>query len=92
MESFNIINLNKYSWPMNVAVMGIAFSVFSLIYNEHYIYFGFITFLYGVLTHVLHLFSNWLFDEKGKYYWGAHLFTLIPTLGWIGILVSSYYK
>jgi hypothetical protein len=92
MENFNIINLNKFSWPMNVAILGLTFAVFSMIYNDHYIYFGFVTFVFGVLTHVLHLFSNWLFDEKGKYYWAAHLFTLIPTLIWMGLIIKIYFR
>ncbi len=92
MEKFNIINLNEFSWPLNVALMGLTFSVFSLIYNEKYIEFGLVTFLFGVMTHALHLLSSKLFDEKSKYYWIVHMFTIVPTIGWIAIIICLYFK
>ena len=60
------INLNNFSWQFNIALMGAVFSVFSLIYNEYYIYYGLITFAFGVFGHIFLLFSNYMFMKDGK--------------------------
>lgn len=44
-----IPDFTKLHWQLNVALLGAIFSIFSLIYNENYIYYGFLTFVYGVI-------------------------------------------
>jgi hypothetical protein len=46
-------DFTKLYWQLNVALVGAVFSVFSLIYNDKYIYYGFLTFLYGIVGVVL---------------------------------------
>lgn len=41
-------DFTKLTWQLNVALVGAVFSVVSLIYNDYYIYYGFLTFLYGI--------------------------------------------
>lgn len=93
MSNFNIINLNEFTWQLNIAIMGGAFAVFSLIYNEEYIYYGLVTFAFGVAAHVVYIFFEWIFKEKGvksKYYWVAHLANAISVAAWIIILLCIY--
>ena len=42
-------DFTKLHWQLNIALMGVIFSIFSLIYNDNYIYYGFLTFVYGVV-------------------------------------------
>lgn len=45
-----IPDITKLPFQFSIAIIGVVFSVFSLIYNETYIIFGFVTFLYGVIA------------------------------------------
>lgn len=92
-KDFNIINLNDLTWQLNVAILGGVFAVFSLIYNEHYIYYGLITFVFGVISHIAYKFFEWIFRESGtnnKYYWLTHLCNAGLAAVWIGVLVCFY--
>ena len=51
-----IPDITKLAWQLNVSLVGAVFSAVSLIYNEKYIYFGFVTFLFGIVSH---FFSTW---------------------------------
>lgn len=63
----NIPDITKLTWPLNIALIGATFSVFALIYNPHYIYFGFITFVFGVIGHLIdNMYSFWLKEEGWK--------------------------
>lgn len=94
MKDFNIINLNQLTWALNVAIMGLVFSIFSLIYNNHYIYYGLITVGFGVIVHMFVNFFDWFFriNENHKYiderkYWIAHLTYFLLFIMWICFLV-----
>ncbi len=65
MDKFSIVNLNDFTWQLNVGLMGATFAVFSLIYNEYYIYYGFMTFVFGVSGHVVYKFFEWVFIKDG---------------------------
>ena len=41
-------DFTKLHWQLNVALIAAVFSIFSLIYNENYIFYGFLTFAYGI--------------------------------------------
>src|SRR3989338_586513 len=93
MEKFSIVNLNEFTWQLNVALMGGVFAVFSLIYNEYYIYYGLTTFSFGVSGHIIYKFCEWVFGEDGtknKYYWLTHLFNCIVAAAWINIILCIY--
>ena len=95
MDKFSIVNLNNFTWQLNIALMGGAFAVFSLIYNEYYIYYGLFTFAFGVSGHVTYKFFEWLFrkgDADNKYYWFAHLANAALALAWIKVLVYFYLE
>ncbi len=62
----NLPDLTKIHWQLNVALMGGIFSIFSLIYNSHFIYYGLFTFAYGVVSvSVLPALEG--LDEKNKW-------------------------
>src|SRR5436190_255053 len=70
----------RLTWPLLVAIGGGVFAVFSLIYNDYYIYYGLFTVAFGIATHALVMFFDWYFhiDENHKYvdqrnYWIAHV-------------------
>lgn len=85
-----IPDLTKLSWPLNVALVGAVFSVFALIYNPYFIYYGFITFGYGVICHLVDMvYSFWLSKEK----WETKFVVIaqsVLTLLWIGIVLAIY--
>lgn len=93
MSNFNIINLNEFTWQLNVALMGGAFAVFSIIYDKEYIYYGLVTFAFGVTGNVVYKFFEWIFRKTGtenKWYWTAHLANALLVFGWIKILLCIY--
>lgn len=97
MKDFNIVNLNQLTWQINLAIAGGVFAIFSLIYNEYYIYYGLLTFAFGILGHIGTIFFDWFFhiDENHKYvdqryYWVAHATTLILFIFWILFLLNIY--
>ncbi|MBU0708806.1 hypothetical protein KJ596_03590 [Patescibacteria group bacterium] len=62
-----IPDLTKLAWQLNVALMGAIFSAISLIYNEKYIYYGFVTFLFGIVSHFFGTWFEFVYsDEKQR--------------------------
>jgi len=47
------INLNEVSLFLWIAIIASIFCIFSLIYDSSFIHYGFITFVYGVVAHVI---------------------------------------
>ncbi len=86
-----IPDITKLTWPLNVALVGATFSVFALIYNVHYIYYGFITFIYGVLCHLVDTMYVYWLKEKGWKPWFVFIFQVMLTGIWIALL-SIIYK
>lgn len=85
-----IPDITKLTWPLNVAFVGAAFSVFALIYNVHYIYYGFITFVYGVICHLVDtMYNSWL-KEKGWKPKFVFISQIVLTALWIMILLIIY--
>jgi hypothetical protein len=61
-----IPDFTKLHWQLNVALLGAIFSIFSLIYNVNYIYYGFTTFVYGVVGASLLPALEKLYPEDNK--------------------------
>lgn len=87
---FKIPDLTKLHWQLNVALIGAVFSIFSLIFNEKYIYYGFLTFLYGVVGTSLLPALEKLFPEKNKI--NYLVIQSLLTVFWILGCLSIYYK
>ena len=93
MENFNIINMNKLTWHLNVAILGGVFSVFALLYNDYFIFYGFVTFAFGIFSHGLIKFSEYIFLEKKdnkKTSWIPYFLNILLTIGWITIILIIY--
>lgn len=82
-------DLTKVTWQLNVALLGAIFSVFALIHDSRYIYYGFFTFLYGILSHVVDLFSKALLGENKNRIYILSVLQLLLTVLWL-ILSASY--
>jgi hypothetical protein len=83
-----IPDLTKLTWQLNVALIGATFSIFSLIFNKYYIYYGFLTFLYGIVGVVLLPSIEELFP---KHKWRN--FIIIQgflTIMWVGACLLVY--
>ena len=48
--------LGNLTWQLDVSLIGGVFAVFSLIYNDSYIYYGFITCAFGIFGHIIYKF------------------------------------
>lgn len=86
----NIPDITKLTWPLNIALIGAVFSVFALIYNPYYIYFGFITLVFGVIGHLIdNMYNSWLKEEgwKPKF---VFISQIILTGVWILTLLIIY--
>ena len=46
-----IPDISKLTWPLNVSIMAAVFSIFALIYAQDFIYYGLVTFLFGIGSH-----------------------------------------
>ena len=93
MSDFNIVNLNNFTWQLNIAIAGGAFAIFSMIYNEEYIYYGLVTFVFGVTAHVVYKFFEWIFRKEGsenKHYWMVHLANALCVASWLTVLLLIY--
>ncbi len=93
MNKFNIINLNEFTWQLNIAIMGGTFAVFSLVFDEKYIYYGLVTFAFGVTTHVFYKFFEWIFRKDGtanNWYWITHMANVFFVFAWIKVLLCVY--
>ena len=90
MGEFNIVNLNNFSWMINVAIIGAVFSVFSLIYNDYYIYYGFITVVYGIVAHVIFKLIHSKIKEDSSHGWLSAVSNTLVTAIWIIVLVNAY--
>ena len=95
MKDSNFIDFTKLPWQLNIAIMGGVFAVFSLIYNDQYIYYGFVTFAYGLLAHVVGRFFEWaLFSKEarysGKHWWIFHVTNFVLFFVWIFVLIRIY--
>ncbi|MEK7621835.1 MAG: hypothetical protein AAB415_01520 [Patescibacteria group bacterium] len=85
--------LHNLTWHLNVSLMGGAFAVFSLAYNDYYIYYGLITFAFGIFGHIVYKFWEWVFwdvNEKHKYYWLIQLSNVILGIVWVTIIMFIY--
>lgn len=84
----NVPDITKLHWQLNVAFIGAIFSVFSLIYNDYYIYFGFLTFLYGIAGLTLLPSIEQLFP---RHKWRNFIIVQsILTILWVGACVLVY--
>lgn len=93
-KQYNFINLNEFTWQLNTAILGGTFAVFSLIYNDYYIYYGLFTVVFGVLAHVVYLFWSWIFREsqtKNKHYWLVHISNVGLSILWVSLTVHFYW-
>lgn len=81
-------DISKLSWQINVALIAAAFSVISLIYNEKYIYYGFVTFLFGVISHFVSTWFDFVHsgDEQKKKRTGFYYLQTLLFVIWIVIL------
>ena len=62
----NMPDFSKIAWQLNTALIGAAFSAISLIYDEKYIYYGFITFLFGVVSHFSSTWFEFVYNTEDK--------------------------
>lgn len=83
-------DFTKLTWPLNVALVGAVFSVFALIYNVSFIYYGFITFAYGVMCHLADTTYNFWLKDKGWKSKFVFVSQIMLTLLWILILLIIY--
>lgn len=89
-----IPDISKIAWQLNVAIIGAVFSAISLIYNEKYIYYGFATFLFAVVSHFISTWFEFVYNSdqqrnKRKNFYFVQSFLFIV---WLGMLIIIYSK
>lgn len=85
-----IPDITKLTWPLNVALAASVFSIFALIFNPYFIYYGFLTFLYGILCHLVDTSYNFWLKEIGIKSPFVFVSQLLLTAGWILLLLAVY--
>lgn len=85
------LHIPKLSWPLYVALAGAVFSIFALIHNPHFIYYGFLTFLCGILCQFIDATYNFWLKKKC---WKPLVVILqaLLVLVWIFSLYREIYK
>jgi hypothetical protein len=82
-------DFTKLTWQLNVAIIGAIFSVFCLIYNDKYIFYGFFTFVYGVVGSSLLPAIEHAFPKR---VWRNYLVVQSTlTVIWIGVLLLNFF-
>ena len=82
MSEFNIINCNRLSWQLIIALTGGIFAVFALSFDNYFINYGLLTFAYGVVAHVF----NDLSDKK----YIQTIIQIILIIVWLGAIALIY--
>jgi hypothetical protein len=85
----NTTDISKLTWPLNVAIAGTAFAVFSVINDPYYINYGFITMLFGVLAHYTDLIGQQMQNRSKqlKFVFGVQGALIV---GWVITLLLIY--
>jgi len=88
-----IPDLTKLTWQLNIALIGAVFSGIALIYDEKYIYYGFITFLFGVVSHFFGTWFEFIYngDDKRQKRTRFYYVQLTLILIWIGTLLTIFF-
>ncbi|MBU2025416.1 MAG: hypothetical protein ABIC19_03715 [Patescibacteria group bacterium] len=88
-----IPDLTKLAWQLNIALIGAVFSVISLIYNDKYIYYGFVTFLFGAVSHFFGTWFDFVYaddkqrDKRAKFY----IVQSVLVLAWLVLCIFITY-
>lgn len=93
MSDFNIVNLNDFTWQLNVALAGGLFAIFALMYDVYYIHYGLLTAFFGIVAHIVYKFFEWVFRKDGvedSFYWISHFFNMLFAIGWLTALLHIY--
>ena len=72
-----IPDISKLRWQLNVALMAVAFSIISLIYNDKYIYYGFLTFIFAVISHFFGSWFDFMYKDDNK---KGNLFLIVQSI------------
>jgi len=82
------IDFNQISSYLWIVVIASIFSIFSIKYSPNYIYYGFITFAYGIIAHVIfNTFDS--FEIKGvKRTWIRILLEIITITAWLYFIIK----
>jgi len=81
------------AWQLNIALIGAVFSVISLIYNDKYIYYGFVTFFFGVVSHFFGTWFDFVYaddkqkDKRAKFY----IVQSVLVLAWLILCIFTTY-
>lgn len=87
-------DITKLAWQLNVALAAAIFSAISLIYNDEYIYYGFATFIFGVVSHFVATWFEFVFagdDQKSKRQ-KFYIIQVVLILAWVGTLVVIHFR
>jgi len=87
------LDLNAISVYVQIYVFAFIFSLFSLIYNPIFIFYGFITFAYGVIAHIWELALTNIFPKaptelKQRHVWLLFLIHFILVALWITATIA----
>jgi len=83
-----ISDISKLAWQLNVALIAATFSAVSLIYNDNYIIYGFVTFIFAIVSHFISTLFEFVYSgeeerkKRGKFF----IYQGILILIWIIIL------
>lgn len=80
-------NLNEVSWYLWIVVFATIFSMFSIKYNPDFIYYGFITFAYGVIGHIVFSTYDKIEAVKDKS-WVKIILHVITLSAWLYFIVN----
>jgi len=84
-----IPDVSKLAWQLNLAIIAAIFSVISLIYNEKYIHYGFITFLFAVISHFVSTWFEFVYagDQLRNKRQRFYIIQSILIVAWIVVLL-----
>jgi len=82
------VDFNQISWYLWVAIIASIFSIFSIKYNSQFIYFGFITFAYGIIGHVVFKTFDSIFSKENKGTWIRIILEIISISIWLYFIIK----
>jgi len=84
-----IESIGKIKFPIIMILLAVLFMIFSLVYNDRYMYYGFITFIFGLFDYGLASIINRINEVgSGKHYHKLNL--LYSIIEFILILLYIY--
>jgi hypothetical protein len=88
---FDKLNIKKQNYYVTVSGFAFAFTLIALIWKPDFIYFGFVTLVYGQVGWIINTIFNKLVNNKESRQWIVLVFELFIFSLWFYVMLNIFY-